>query len=301
MSGWIKKEKDLLTDPRIFKAGRALADLYDLMPKDRGPACNAEALPGVTLMMGALDILWMYADTHLRPDDTLDLGPHDVDQLVGIAGFCQICPTDWLEIIDSDCVKLAGFHKHNGTEARKKALTQKRVEAHRNTVKRTSVTARNKNLLPDQDQDLEKTKTKTSLRTTARERASDDDEPEGFAEFRQIFPPRAGSQPWHRARGCWRARVKEGHTPAKIIAGAARYAAFIEATGQKNTRTVLQAATFLGPDTHFENLYPLPAEKESAWDEIQRLNGGPSGDPSRIIDTEPRAAGLVPLLRPVRR
>lgn len=140
---------------------------------------------------------------------------------------------------------------------------------------------------------------KGSRNTTAGKPARLIEEPEGFAEFRQTFPPRAGSQPWQRAIKAWRARIGEGVAPGAIIAGAKRYREFILATGKEGTETVLQAATFLGPDRHYENLYPAPAKPESAWDEIQRLNGGHDGT-RRIFEAEPSRPALAAPFQPVR-
>lgn len=142
-------------------------------------------------------------------------------------------------------------------------------------------------------------RTEPSKNTTARKRARLSEEPEGFAEFRQVYPPRAGSQPWQRAIKCWRALIGEGIEPTALIAGAKRYAAYIAATGREHTETVLQAATFLGPEKHFENLYPAPAKPESAWDEIQRLNGGHDAS-SRVFDAEPSRPSLAAPFRPLR-
>src|ERR1700685_1351666 len=101
MGGWIKLEKDLLTDPRVLRIGKRL--------------CNADALQGVTLALGGLAHLWILADTHVREDDILPLGTDDIDQLIGLKDFCKILPPDWLQVIDAENVKLPGFHAHNGT------------------------------------------------------------------------------------------------------------------------------------------------------------------------------------------
>jgi hypothetical protein len=150
LSGWIKLEKDLRDDPRVIRMAREL----------RNAGVTHERFTTsmhVTLVLGCLEVLWCYADTHIRQDDTLDLGVDEIDELVGLRGFCKIMPPDWLEVIDANRVKLPDFHSHNGTEAKKKALNQKRQERHRNGValheltqtSRTSVTP----ALPDQDQD----------------------------------------------------------------------------------------------------------------------------------------------------
>jgi hypothetical protein len=42
-----------------------------------------------------------------------------------------LLPSDWLQIIDSDHVKLPDFHTHNGTTAKERALANKRQQKHR--------------------------------------------------------------------------------------------------------------------------------------------------------------------------
>jgi hypothetical protein len=145
MSGWIKWEKDLESDPRVLRMARELKRM-----------CNAPAFNPVTLVCGGLLRLWSFADTHIREDDTLDLGASELDEVIGISGFCSLMPNDWLREVDEKTVELPGFQAHNGVEARKKALTQKRVETHR---KRKSVTPALTTALPDQtrlDQDQKK-------------------------------------------------------------------------------------------------------------------------------------------------
>ena len=104
----------------------------------------------VTLVLGGLAQLWMHADSFARDDDTLELSIHEIDQLTGIEGFAKLLPVDWLEILDEYRVKLPGFQQHNGTEARRKALTAKRVARHRVNVKRQYVSDGNSYALPDQ-------------------------------------------------------------------------------------------------------------------------------------------------------
>ena len=143
MSGWIKWEKGLESDPRVIRMAREMKRI-----------CNAPGLNPVTLVCGALVRLWAYADSHARADDTLDLGSDELDELIGVPGFCSIMPADWLRQVDDHTVELPNFQAHNGTEARRRALTQKRVETHR---KRSGATRALTTALPDQDQ----TKTKT--------------------------------------------------------------------------------------------------------------------------------------------
>lgn len=160
MSGWIKWEKDLETDPRVLRMSRELKRM-----------CNAGALQErspavffVTLVCGSLVRLWAYADAHIREDDTIDLGFDALDDIIGIPGFCSLMPADWLKAIDDHTVELPNFQAHNGVEAKKKALNQKRVETHR---KRKSITPALTTALPDQDQT--KTRPRPKDKTTQSE------------------------------------------------------------------------------------------------------------------------------------
>ena len=70
---------------------------------------------GVTLVLGGLAQLWMHADSFARQDDTLEITTAEIDELTGIQGFAKLLPRDWLEILDTQTVKLPGFQEHNGS------------------------------------------------------------------------------------------------------------------------------------------------------------------------------------------
>jgi hypothetical protein len=149
VSGWIKFEKDLLTDPRTLRIAGIL--------KRRD--CNASPLPGVTVVLGGLAQLWMIADTHIRNDDVLPLGVDEINEVIGVQGFCELLPTDWLQVIDPHHVKLPEYHAHNGTIAKERALNAKRVERHRKHSNGKPLHVGNGKTLPDLDLDQDKTKT----------------------------------------------------------------------------------------------------------------------------------------------
>ena len=153
---WIKFEKDLLTDPRVLRIARILRSRLCIVELDENYAqtCNAHALPDVTLVCGALVRIWSMADTHVDEDDVLPLGFDDLNKHLGIPGFCQLLPPEWIQEIDKDSVKLPNFHAHNGTEAKKKAVTQKRVAAFR---------SRNALALPDQTKTRPRPEKKKSI------------------------------------------------------------------------------------------------------------------------------------------
>jgi hypothetical protein len=131
---------------------------------------------------------------------------------------------------------------------------------------------------PDTDTD-----TDTDKNTTVASRPCETPE---FAEFKSLYPKRAGSQPWSNALKAINARLRVGHSWTEILDGVRRYAAFVRATGKEGTEYVMQAATFCGPSKRFLEPWdtppPPPTKAEarlranlSAFDEAkQHLFGG---------------------------
>jgi hypothetical protein len=76
--------------------------------------------------------------------------------------------------------------------------------------------------------------------------------------------------------------IDEEITVAEL--GAQRYAAFCDATNKTGTEFVMQAATFFGPDKHYENDWAIPGQKETipadereciAWGEKRGIHPRP--------------------------
>lgn len=251
LSGWIKVEKDLRDDPRILRMAKGLRNAQ--VTQERVSTKMAE-----TLVLGGLVQFWMYADSHIREDNTLDIGIDEIDELVGIVGFAKLIPVDWLEILEEHRVKLPGFQEHNGTEAKKRALTQKRVANYRvRSVTQESssgVTSSNAPALPDQ----------TRLDQTRPEKKRTAAVPPSvgwFDDFKAIYPRRSGDQGWPKALRAAHARIAEGHDFREFLDGARRYAAYVDAKGDAGTEFVKQAATFLGPDKPFLLPWAPPPSK----------------------------------------
>lgn len=120
MSGWIKFEKDMANDPRLLEIAVQMAGEANLATGNRDLS-NQEA---VTLfcnaLRGALVTLWCYADTHINDDDTLDMGAGAIEALVGIDGFCDLMPPEWIAVTESGAVKLPGYCEKNGVISRRK-------------------------------------------------------------------------------------------------------------------------------------------------------------------------------------
>lgn len=274
--GWIKLEKELREDRRFTRMVDALL------------ARQNQSVTSVTQMrfisngvvtqaLGGLAQLWMFADSHIREDDTLDITLDEIDQLIGIEGFAKLMPSDWLEVVDEHSVRLPDFQAHNGTDAKRKALTAKRVKRHRTRTavsdvtqeKRTSVTE----ALPDQTR-LDQTKPDQKKNPSACATPTDskvvtvtvsrETDPEWFLDFKLAYPPRAGDQGWRKAQRAANERMREGHAPTEFVEGAKRYAEFCRQTQKLGTEFVKQAATFLGPDKPFLQPWSAPATKADA-------------------------------------
>lgn len=111
--------------------------------------------------------------------------------------------------------------------------------------------------------------------TKARRKASTEEPPE-FADIRQAYPRRAGSQRWGDAVKHYRRRRAEGVMHEDILAGIKRYAAFLQSTGETGAKTVQQAATFLGDNRGYLEPWtppPPPPRPLSAVERVRLANG----------------------------
>ncbi|ELY9614316.1 hypothetical protein ACEF96_004401 [Salmonella enterica] len=99
----------------------------------------------------------------------------------------------------------------------------------------------------------------SSMKTTSKQSPTRQEYPPDFEQAWQAYPKRAGGNPKATAYKHWKARLADGVAAADLLAGVQRYAAFIRATGKTGTEYVKQAATFFGPDRHFEELWTPPA------------------------------------------
>ena len=73
-----------------------------------------------------------------------------------------------------------------------------------------------------------------------------------FEETWQAYPKRSGGNNKLSAFKAWNARIKQGVKPETMLEGVKRYAAFMASEGKIGTSFVKQAATFFGPDKHFD-------------------------------------------------
>lgn len=253
VSGWIKLEKDLETDIRVHRIAKRLGVTDVTHGRYTGNA-------GVTVVLGALARLWMYADSHIREDDSLDMTPDEIDEWLGIPGFCRAMPEDWLLVRPDGCVELPQFQEHNSPEAKSRALTQRRVARHR---KRKSVTACNAGALPDQTRlDQTNTHTDSARAIEAIERHYD------FDAIKAAYPQFSGRTNWAIAEGYYRTLIDRRGVPHhELLEAVKRYAAYVAAGGVSSTRYVLTPVTFFSAgDEPWKQPWapPTPLERKPA-------------------------------------
>ncbi|HDT5219266.1 TPA: hypothetical protein RCG95_002018 [Enterobacter roggenkampii] len=76
-----------------------------------------------------------------------------------------------------------------------------------------------------------------------------------FEEAWQAYPKRSGGNNKLSAFKAWNARIKQGVKPGTMLEGVKRYAAFMASEGKIGTSFVKQAATFFGPNKHFDEAW----------------------------------------------
>lgn len=279
MSGWIKIDKDLAETIRFRRVVRKLRDSSNALRS------VTDAL-SVTIVLGALQRFWVYADSHIRDDDTLDITPDEINEIVGVEGFAQALPADWLQVLDADQVKLPDFLEHNGSSEKQRRDNARRQATYRHRHKSRNVTrdvtdsnARN-DARPDQKRP-EKTRKEEELATLATRARETENSTEQFAKLKASYPAGTYRQSeWLLAEREVEKRLTEGHGWPDLHAGVERYAKQCEAKYGIGTQFVLSPAKFFrsGPAPPFLEPFPIPATKAdtrlagnlSAADEFMR-------------------------------
>ncbi|ENO7474829.1 helix-turn-helix domain-containing protein [Citrobacter amalonaticus] len=96
-------------------------------------------------------------------------------------------------------------------------------------------------------------------KASSENRSSKENYSNEFEQAWQAYPKRAGGNSKAAAFKAWKARLKDGVKPEDMLAGVKRYAAYVRTTGSVGTQYVKQAATFFGPDRHFEEAWQTPS------------------------------------------
>ena len=124
MSGWIKFDKDMASDPRLAHAASILVESYVVARATShggSDLSHSDALRFMSnALRGAIVTLWCYADEHVRDDDTLPCNAKTLDSIVGIEGFCDAMPAEWVSESASGHVLLPGYCAKNSLNAKRK-------------------------------------------------------------------------------------------------------------------------------------------------------------------------------------
>lgn len=83
------------------------------------------------MTVGKLFRLWRWFDQHTVDGNAASVTPALLDRIIGVSGFCEaVQKAGWLIITDGG-VSLPKFDRHNGSTAKSRALTAKRVSKHK--------------------------------------------------------------------------------------------------------------------------------------------------------------------------
>lgn len=120
--------------------------------------------------------------------------------------------------------------------------------------------------------------------------------PPGFLECWALYPKRPNNSR-ERALKAYDARIKAGADPAAILDGVKRYAAYCRREGTEG-RYIKQAATFFGPDKHWESDYSSPTRKPAqpvvTYPKIQAPKvEGPAYVPVPEGERDPRLSPII--------
>lgn len=118
----------------------------------------------------------------------------------------------------------------------------------------------------------------TSAKAAEPSRTGKQDYSPDFEGAWQAYPKRSGANNKSAAWKAWCARLKAGVASEAMMAGVHRYAAYVQATGKAGTEYVKQAATFFGPDQHFDETWDAPSTPQRQTNSQQKHGGFDSRD-----------------------
>lgn len=118
---WIKMRTNLKNDPDVIRIGALTGQ-------------------GITTVLGALYLLWSWADEHTRDGYAPGVTREWIDRYVECERFSDALEkVGWLTVTD-DGIQIPNFERHNGSSAKKRSSAQKRMTAMRERRYAASVT-----------------------------------------------------------------------------------------------------------------------------------------------------------------
>lgn len=144
---YIRIDKDMDSDPRLLVLAHDIAASVfvcageNAVDSDIGESATRNVI--CNALLGSLVTLWCYADTHIRADDTIQIG---IDVLAAIIGlpveWVKKFPAEWLVVHGNGTVELPDYCAKNGLISKEKRREQGRERVRRFRAKQTdSVTS----------------------------------------------------------------------------------------------------------------------------------------------------------------
>jgi len=123
MGGYVRIDKDLVSDQRLFHVADRLASHWRLT-QVRGMA--GEDLPETVTrhalrhaIVGVLVTLWVYADTYIKSDDSVTVTLAGLATIVNLpVEILQMLPETWLRVREDGTVQLPNYCAKNHIRAR---------------------------------------------------------------------------------------------------------------------------------------------------------------------------------------
>lgn len=282
MNRWIKLDKDLPESIRFRRVVRKLRDTSNALRS------VTDAL-AVTVVLGALQRFWSYADSNIAEDNTMNITQDEINEIVGVDGFAQALPADWLQVIEPDKVQLPDFLEHNGSSEKQRRDSARRQAEYRHRHRSRNVTrdvtpsnARN-DARPDQKRLEETRPEKNSQSAQTVDPDLDPRNQAAWLECKAAYPPHThGEHHWLNAERDACQRVEEGERWSVIKAGCERLYAQQLAKGNIGKEFVPSPAEFFSRRLkRYLEPFPIPITKAD-----QRLAGNLSAADEFMRRTE---------------
>jgi len=102
-------------------------------------------------------------------------------------------------------------------------------------------------------------------RTDSKTKNQESELPEGFMRAWQVYPKRDGANPRRDAASAWRARLREGETPQRMMLATLGYAKAMENKGKVGSEFVMQAVRFFGKSRPYEDYLGATQSPDGQW------------------------------------
>ena len=132
---WIKMRTSLSVHPKVLSMTVRLC-CAQAQQERNGSATQPQQVFGrdatLSLVIGCLCRFWVCADQHADADGVLGMSVQAIDMLVGVEGFAEaLIAVGWLIDVDGESVQVVDYQAHNGTTAKSRASSQRRMAASR--------------------------------------------------------------------------------------------------------------------------------------------------------------------------